>query len=82
MRNSKLLNKSRCVMIRVDSFVVATSRNDSYASVCRSSLIVNQSLKFAFIRRIQLATILSYSLHFVQVRKLSQRFVMGSFSIA
>ena len=37
-------------MIRVDSFVVFTFRNDSYTSVCRSSLNVNQSLQFAFIR--------------------------------
>jgi len=36
-------------MIRMDSFVVVTLRNDSYASVCRSSLHVNQSLQFAFI---------------------------------
>ena len=37
-------------MIRVDSFVVVTLRNDSYASVCRSSLNVNQSLQLDFIR--------------------------------
>jgi len=31
---------------------------------------------------IQLAVIRNYSLHFKQIRKLSQRFVMGSSSIA
>ena len=45
MRYSKRLNKFRCVMIRVDSFVVVNHRNDSYARVCRSSLNVNQSLQ-------------------------------------
>ena len=35
-------------MIRVDSFVVDTLRNDSYASICRSFLNVNQSLQFCF----------------------------------
>jgi len=35
-------------MIRVDSFVVVTRRHYSYASLCRSSLNVNQSLQFAF----------------------------------
>ena len=34
-----MLNKFRCVMIRVYSFVVVTLLNDSYATVCRSSLI-------------------------------------------
>ena len=36
-------------MIRVDSFVIVTLRNGSYAIVYRSSLNVNQSLQFAFI---------------------------------
>ena len=50
--NEKLKTASifRCVMIRVDSVVVVTLRNDSYTIVCRSSLNVNQSLQFAFIR--------------------------------
>jgi len=33
MRYLKLLNKFRCVMIRVDSFVAVTLHNDLYASV-------------------------------------------------
>jgi len=85
MRYSKLLNKFRYVMIRVDSVVVVTLLNDSYTSVYRSSLNINQSLQFAFIRHQisdSVATIRNYSLHFEQVRKLSQRFVMGSSSIA
>ena len=60
MRYSKLLNKFRCVMIRVDSFVVDTLRNDSYASECLSSLNVNQSLQFAFIR-LEISDSVSYN---------------------
>ena len=75
MRYSKMLNKFRCVMIHVDWFVLVTLRNGSYACVCRSYLNVNQSLQFAFIRykiSDSIATIRNYSLHFEQVRKLSQ----------
>jgi len=43
------VNKFRCVIIRADSFVEVTLPNDWYASVCRSSLNVNQSVQFAFI---------------------------------
>ena len=46
----EILKKLRCVVIRVDSYVVITLRNESYASVCRSFMNVNQSLQFAFIR--------------------------------
>jgi len=47
-------------MIRVDSFVVVTLRNDLYTSVCRSSLTVNQSLQFAFIRH-EISDSISYN---------------------
>jgi len=60
MRYLKLLNKFRCVMIRVDSFVAVTLHNDLYASVCCSSLKVNQSLKFAFIR-LEMSDSISYN---------------------
>jgi len=83
MRYSKLLNKFRCVIIRVDSFVVVTLRNDLYAIVClRTSIDRYSSHSFVLKFRLQLATIRNYSLHFVQVRELSQIFVVGSYSIA
>jgi len=47
-------------MIRMDLFVVVSLRNYSYASVCRSSLTVNQSLQFAFIR-LELSGSISYN---------------------
>jgi len=47
-------------MVRVDSFVVVTLRNDLYASVYRSSLNVNQSLQFAFIR-LEISDSISYN---------------------
>jgi len=83
MRYLKLLNKCRCVIIRVDSFVVVTLRNDSYAIVCLGTSIDRySSLSFVLKFRLQLATIRNYSLYFVQVRELSQIFVVGSYSIA
>jgi len=59
----------------LNAFVVVTLRNDSYASVCCSSLNVNQSLQFAFIR-------LEISDSIATIRNYSQRFVMGSSSIS
>ena len=69
MRYSKLLNKFRCVMIRMDSFVVVTLRFDTCASVCRSSLNINQSLQFAFIR-LEISDSISYNTYkFANYRK-------------
>ena len=83
MRYSKVLNTFRRVIIRVDSFVVVTLRNDSYAIVCLGMSIDRySSLSFVLKFRLKLATIRNYSLHFVQVRELSQIFVVGSYSIA
>jgi len=83
MRYSKVLNTFRRVIIRVDSFVVVTLRNDSYAIVCLGTSIDRySSLSFVLKFRLQLATIRNYSLYFVQVRELSQIFVVGSYSIA
>jgi len=47
-------------MIRVDLFVVVILCNGSYANVCRSSLTVNQSLQFAFIR-LEISDSISYN---------------------
>jgi len=72
-------------MIRVDSFVVVTFvmiRMQAYAVRLWTSISRYNSLSFVMQFRIKLATIRNYSLHFVQVRKLSQRFVMWSSSIA
>ena len=72
MRYSKLLNKFKCDMNRVDSFVVVTLRNGSYASVCRSSLKVNQSLQFAFIH-LEISDSVSYNTYlFATFRTSSQ----------
>jgi len=75
MRYSNLPKNFRCVKLRVDSFVVGTLRNDSYGSVYRSYLNVNQSLQFnyAFIRLVISDSIsynlCNYSLHFANNRK-------------
>ena len=84
--NSKLLKKFRCVMIRIYSFVVATIRKYSHTSVNRSSLNVNHSLKFTMLCSPMLEEIKNLSIYnmylFAKVRTLSQRFVMGSSSVA
>ena len=56
-------------MIRVDLLLIVTLHDNLYVSVCRSSLNVNQSLQFAFIRH-EISDSISYNTNkFANCRK-------------